>query len=130
MTEKKRAQLGMNPSTAAGRLVKDVLFGLLVESGKNRCWHCSEPMERENFSIEHKTPWLDSANPKQAFFDLENISFSHLRCNIGAGRRERRYETAEDQLKNKRDRWSRIRLERPVEERQRIRREQYRRTGK
>ncbi|AZV02254.1 hypothetical protein Arno18_68 [Pectobacterium phage Arno18] len=86
--EKKAAQLGMNPSTASGRLVKDVLFQLLCESGKNLCHQCGKSMSRENFSIEHKTPWLDSKNPKELFFDLGNIAFSHHACNVGAARRK------------------------------------------
>lgn len=36
--------------------------------------------------IEHKIPWLDSDKPKELFFDLENIGFSHLSCNIKARR--------------------------------------------
>ena len=30
-------------------------------------------------------PWLDSINPKESFFDINNIAFSHLSCNVGAG---------------------------------------------
>lgn len=40
----------------------------------------------EELSIEHKTPWLNSNNPKELYFDLNNIAFSHLSCNIGARR--------------------------------------------
>lgn len=46
-----------------------------------------EKISRENFSVEHKIPWLDSENPVKLYFDLDNIAFSHLSCNIGAGRR-------------------------------------------
>lgn len=83
---KKRNQLGMNPSTASSRLVKDILFNFIDQQGIN-CYHCNSPMTREDFSIEHKTPWLDSENPKELYFDLDNISFSHLLCNTGAARR-------------------------------------------
>ncbi len=82
---KKAEQLKMNPSTASGRLVKDIIFGFLVKE-KIVCHHCDRPMTRENYSIEHKEPWLDSENPVGLYFDLENISFSHLRCNIKASR--------------------------------------------
>jgi hypothetical protein len=84
---KKQEQLGMNPSTAANRLVKDVLWSLVVKTGQDSCCKCGEKMTRENYSIEHKTPWLDSENPIELYFDLDNISFSHHACNVGDSRR-------------------------------------------
>lgn len=91
MTEKynevKHQQLGMNASTASARLVKDVLYRLVVEGGKNTCHQCKGEMTRETFSIEHKTPWLHSEDPLGLFFDQSNIAFSHIRCNVAAGRR-------------------------------------------
>lgn len=77
----------MNPSTASNRLVKDILWKFIEESGEDVCFKCGEIMSREDFSIEHKEPWLDSDDPVKNFFDLENISFSHLNCNISAARR-------------------------------------------
>lgn len=82
---KKKLQLGMNPSTASHRLIKDILFRLLCEAGKDKCSRCSLSLTRNTFSIDHKTPWLDSADPVKLFFDLENISFSHMACNFRAG---------------------------------------------
>ena len=87
--DKKHLQLGMNPSTASGRLVKDILFSLIVETKKNICFHCQKEINREDFSIEHKIPWLDSENPIKLFFDLENISFSHLKCNVANARKNK-----------------------------------------
>lgn len=84
---KKSVQLGMNPSTASGRLLKDILFQLVCETGKDKCFHCGEKITRETLSIEHKTPWLDSDDPQGLFFDLDNIAFSHLLCNTKAARK-------------------------------------------
>ena len=92
---KKQQQLGMNPSTASQRLVKDVLYSLVVKTEQNNCYHCGEPMTRETFSIEHKVPWLDSENPLELFFALDNISFSHHSCNVAAGRKPRKHATPE-----------------------------------
>lgn len=78
---KKQTQLGMNPSTASARLVKDIVYSLIVKTERNNCHRCNKPMTRETFSIEHKVPWRHSADPVKLFFDLENISFSHLKCN-------------------------------------------------
>lgn len=85
---KKAQQLGMNPSTASHRLIKDLLYYYGVDQTDTVCFHCGKFMSREEFSIEHKTPWLDSDNPVGLYFDLENVTFSHLSCNSGARRRE------------------------------------------
>lgn len=98
-SEKKSDQLGMNYSTASGRLVKDILWSFIEASGRDLCHVCGKKMERTTFSIEHIIPWQDSANPVGMFFDVKNISFSHLSCNIAGARRsssphgtERRYK--------------------------------------
>lgn len=85
--EKKKQQLGMNPSTASYVLVKDILFDFVKD---RPCYRCTGLMTRENFSVEHKTPWLDANDPVSLYFDLNNIDFSHINCNISAGRRKER----------------------------------------
>ena len=84
---KKQTQLGMNPSTASHRLLKDILWSLIVETKKDTCFKCNLPLTRDTFSIEHKIPWLDSKNPLELFFDLNNITFSHLKCNVADARK-------------------------------------------
>jgi len=44
----------------------------------------------KELSIEHITPYLDSDDPKKLFFDLNNIAFSHLKCNSGAARQTKK----------------------------------------
>lgn len=82
---KKQEQLGMNPSTASNRLAKDLLFHFIQKEGI-KCHHCKQEMARQNFSIEHIEPWLDSKNPVELYFNLQNVTFSHLSCNVGARR--------------------------------------------
>lgn len=77
----------MNPSTASGRLVKDLLFLLVVETGRDVCYRCGEKVSRKTFSIEHKESWLDSEDPVTRFFDTDNIAYSHLTCNVGAAKK-------------------------------------------
>ena len=85
---KKNEQLGMPHGTASNRLKKTIMFELLKEAGKNICFQCGEYIENESdLSIEHKIPWLDSENPVDLFFDLGNVAFSHLSCNVSAARR-------------------------------------------
>ena len=81
-------QLGIPHGTANGRLRKIVLFELLKRHNENICFQCGKFIENvEEFSVEHKVPWLDSENPTKLFFDIDNIAFSHLRCNIVAAKR-------------------------------------------
>lgn len=95
---KKSEQLGMSFGTASNRLKKMILFALVKSrSGLDRCYRCGESIESvEELSIEHKEPWLDSDNPKELFFDLQNIAFSHLSCNVKVARRKCKYETTQE----------------------------------
>ena len=79
------SQLGMPRGTAANRLRKLVLFDLLKRHKENVCYQCKKEIERaEELSVEHKKPWenVDVA----LFWDLSNIAFSHLACNVRAAR--------------------------------------------
>ena len=87
MKDKKSQQLGINISTAQGQLTKDILWMLLQETSRTKCFVCNEEMTRDTFSIEHKESWLDKENAKELFFNLNNISFSHLSCNISRARK-------------------------------------------
>lgn len=73
-------QLGMSHGAAAGQLRKRILFHLLTRLKENVCFKCNKEISIvDELSIEHKLPWENvSAN---LFWDLDNIAFSHLRCN-------------------------------------------------
>lgn len=78
-------QLGMPRGTASNRLRKLVLFDTLKRHKENVCYQCKKEIEKaEELSIEHMKPWenVDVA----LFWDLNNIAFSHLICNIKAAR--------------------------------------------
>jgi hypothetical protein len=78
---KKVAQLKMPFGTANGRLRKMILFNLLCRLNENVCFVCHKKIQSVDLlSIEHKIPWL--GNDTKLFWDLENIAFSHLSCNI------------------------------------------------
>lgn len=86
---KKEKQLGMKLGTASGRLKKSLLFKLVVQCGLDICFRCKNKIDTpEDLTVEHKLAWLDSDNPVELFFDLDNISFSHSACNSGAGKRK------------------------------------------
>lgn len=86
---KGKAQLlGMPFGTANGRLRKMLLFefaGLLDRLG---CYRCKEGITSiDDFSIEHKRAWGMAADPVKEFFDIANIAFSHIKCNVGAAQK-------------------------------------------
>lgn len=81
-------QLGMAHGTAQYRLKKSILFAAIQQLGQDICYRCKEKIESiDEFSIDHKTRWMDTNDPVGLFFDLDNISFSHSRCNSQASRR-------------------------------------------
>ena len=86
--KKRHLQLGMPFGTAQGRLRKMIMFQMIQKLGLDICFQCGKKIETvEELSIEHKIPWLDKENAKELFWDLDNIAFSHLNCNVSAGRR-------------------------------------------
>ena len=78
--------LGMASSTANNRLLKKILYYYINENC-NSCYRCGAEMSEDDWSIEHKSTWLYSANPLENFFDLENISYSHKKCNYDDSRK-------------------------------------------
>ena len=91
--QRKNEQLGMNAATAANKLRKLIMFKLLKDSNKNVCYRCGKTIDSvEELSIEHKIPWLHSDNPKELFFDIDNIAFSHLKCNLAASRKDIKHD--------------------------------------
>lgn len=103
--KKKRNQLGMPLGTASHRLRKLIMFSLLNDLGRTRCYRCKKHIESAaDLSVDHIESWLDSDDPVGKFFDISNISFSHLKCNSGAGNKSRGRE-AEHGTKTCYDKW-------------------------
>ena len=85
-TVEKSKRLGMAHSVARFRLNKIILFNLLYKHKENVCYRCTRKIDTiDELSIEHKQPWFYSPDPFRMFFDLENIAFSHLKCNSSEG---------------------------------------------
>lgn len=72
--------LGINIGTASNRLRRNIMFNLLMRLNENVCFRCGKPINTpEEFSIDHKSPWR--GEDPSLFWDLDNIAFSHLKCN-------------------------------------------------
>jgi hypothetical protein len=81
VNKRKSDFLGMNVSTANMRLRKMIIFELVKQLKRDVCYRCQEPIQSiDEFSIEHKLPWLDK--DVNLFWNLDNIAFSHLACNV------------------------------------------------
>lgn len=79
---KQSSQLGLNPRTASHRLNRTIFHSLLKETGRDSCVRCGASLSADTFSIEHIKEWLDSEDPIETFFDLNNIDFACKLCNI------------------------------------------------
>jgi hypothetical protein len=79
---KESIQLGMHYSTAQSRLKKIIIFEMCKKLGLTKCYRCgNEIINAEHLSFDHKKPWLDEENAKELFWDINNVSFSHKKCN-------------------------------------------------
>ena len=86
---KKDELLGMPFGTAMNKLRKALLFRMAQQLNLDQCYRCGNKINFVNdLSIEHKDSWQQADDPIKSFFDLDNIAFSHLRCNSVAGGRE------------------------------------------
>lgn len=78
--EKKTATLGMPHGTATSKLRKNIMFFLLQRLGEDRCVRCNKKIETaDELSVEHIKPWEGIS--AELFWDLQNIAFSHMKCN-------------------------------------------------
>ena len=77
----KAAQLKMTEGKAANLLRRKIMFDLIKKCDMHYCHKCGKLMREDNFSIEHKDEWMYSADPVTSYFNLDNIAFSHSRCN-------------------------------------------------
>src|SRR5687768_5824794 len=80
-SSKRKAEfLGMPHGTAVARLKKQLLFSILKKHNENFCFRCGEEiLTADELTIDHKKPW--EGIDINLFWDLENISFSHPKCN-------------------------------------------------
>ena len=72
--------LGMPHGTAAAKLRKLLFFSLLKKHNENICFRCNkEILSPDELTIDHKLPWEGIS--VDLFWNLENIAFSHQKCN-------------------------------------------------
>lgn len=111
----KSQKLGMSFVTARYRLDRDLLFKFATQLG-HKCHRCGGELTRDTFSVDHIENWSKSDSPVEAFFDLDNIAFSHVHCNSKEMYdRVRKYENKEERRKANNNR----RVYDPVERRTR-----------
>jgi hypothetical protein len=98
--------LGEAFGTANNKLKKSILFHMAKMLDMDTCYRCSNKIETvAEFSIEHKESWMRAESAVEAFYDLNNIAFSHISCNIAASYKHRIYASKEEQRKAGFDRY-------------------------
>jgi hypothetical protein len=89
--------LGMGHGKASHILLKKILFECVQSLGRDECYRCKKKITTiDTFSIEHKNAWMQAENPVEAFFDLNNIAFSHRSCNYKAATKVNKKYFTED----------------------------------
>ena len=74
--------MGKSYQSCVSKLNRQILFSLVQELHKDICHKCNTKIEDiKDFSIEHIIPWQVNKSA-ELFWDIKNISFSHLKCNI------------------------------------------------
>lgn len=93
-SNQRRARLlGESYGAATSKLRKMLLFDFAKRLNEDICYQCGTRIEFiEDFSIEHTIPWQNSDNPKEIFFDLSKIAYSHSSCNTKAAIRPKKWE--------------------------------------
>lgn len=87
--------LGINYGTARGQLTRLILFDLAKKANLDTCYRCGKKIETvKEFSIEHKEAWFN--NNKDLFWDMDNIAFSHFRCNCQEPNLQRRKDNGDN----------------------------------
>lgn len=66
-------------TSARNKLIRLIIYDFLIKTNQDNCFVCKKSMTVDDWSIEHIDPWL--AYGIESFYDLDNISFSHLKCN-------------------------------------------------
>ncbi len=78
--QRQKRDLGMAPSTARDKLMRKIIFRHIEKEG-TVCYRCGEPLELDTFSIEHIKPWRNEEDAIDIYFDLDNVTYSHKKCN-------------------------------------------------
>ena len=85
----KNRQLGCSYASANTKLTRMILFDLSKKFGLDICFRCGLHIASfKEFSIDHKQPWLYVS--VSLFWDLNNIAFSHRKCNTSVRRSRKR----------------------------------------
>jgi len=75
--------IGMSHASASRQLYRMILLKYLKKLGLNICFRCKKPIEDvETLSLDHKVDWMNHENAHALFWDINNIAFSHKKCNV------------------------------------------------
>jgi hypothetical protein len=87
--KKANKQLGISFDKARNILNRNILFDLVKKLKLDFCARCKHQIKIvDDLTIDHLKPWLDSTAPVKLFFSLNNIGFSHAKCNIARPKRK------------------------------------------
>jgi len=73
--------LGDETKAARFKLLRALAYEYMKMKFHGLCHNCHKFVEREDFSLEHIIPWMNSFDPKRFFYDVQNLTISHISCN-------------------------------------------------
>ena len=86
--KRKYELLGIPYGTAQHQLRKKIMFEMMQKLERDICYRCNKKIDNiDELSVEHKEAWQQAENPIDAFYNLDNIAFSHLKCNMNAAKK-------------------------------------------
>jgi hypothetical protein len=77
----KEQQLGDSQGNARNRLQSLLIVDLLNRLKINSCHRCGDAITPDSLSFDHIQQWMSASDPVASFYSMDNIAFSHLRCN-------------------------------------------------
>ncbi len=82
-----RSQIGIGYSNARKRLIRSILFDMIVEAGDDTCVICNRKIRTvDKLTKQHILPWRktkDFEGSKERYWDLNNCLWAHSLCNLG-----------------------------------------------
>ena len=82
LKQKYEKQLGMTLGKARNVLYAKMLLHYAKESGNDFCSKCNQPIDLPSeVSLDHIIPWRNSEQATELYFDINNVSLAHKKCN-------------------------------------------------
>jgi len=82
LKKKYEEQLGTTLGKARNQLCNQMLLYYATLVNQHICHKCNLPVvDPQELSLDHIKPWRNEINAKELYWDTENVTIAHLKCN-------------------------------------------------